>query len=602
MHQFQKTTLVLLLAVVGTACKPSAITPSSIPSQTITQDARVSPQASSTTVATATVPQSPEASASATSLPIPSPTLATTLTPVLASSQPISITIGWVGKVDTLNPYYSDADFTKFVQQLWLPSAWVFDERGNPQPGLVEELPSLANGGISADGKTITLKLRKDLTWSDGVRLDSADFAFTYQMTTNSENINILPDAFSLVSELETPDPLTVVMHLSQADPQWLSDLWPGVLPRHVLEPVFQQAGTLDEADWNAAPTISAGPYVFAGLEKNNLVRFLVNVNYWGGHPQINEIDVRLFSSASGLLAALAEGSIDLGLPLTAEQALAVQADGYWALPANNGYNEGWYFYLDPKKGQPALQETNVRQALALAFNRPKLVQDLFQGLGQPAVTFWDGGPYADPSLKAYPYDPERAKGLLDQAGWIDTDGDGIRDKGGVPLTLKYGTTNDPSRKAAQTQAQADLQAIGVKLQLLSYAPGTLFASYGQGGPAARGKLDIMEWADKPDYPNPESDYWGCNEIPSAANPNGNNWQALCDPALDKLFEQGEQEVDFAQRQQTFREISKTIYEQVYWLGLWQDPVYWAVGRRLQNVHPSAASPFYDAGQWQAGP
>jgi peptide/nickel transport system substrate-binding protein len=608
MMQRIRTISVCLITMIIAACKPAAFTPGVLSptvatSQASTSGGQVSSQASSAIPAATKTPlPATTASSTVTMAPIPSPTLPASLTPVPTTSLPITVTIGWVGQFDILNPYYSDSEFSKFVQQLWLPTAWAFDDRSNPQPTLVEELPSLANNGISADGKTITMKLRKDLVWSDGAPLTSADFAFTYQMATNSENINIIPDAFDLVTGVDTPDPYTLVTHLSQADTQWLIDLWPGVLPRHILEPVFQQNGTIDDADWNSAPNVGAGPYTFAGVAQGNLVRFAANANYWGAHPQISEIDIRLFSSASGLPTALAEGAVDIGLPLTAAQALSAQPAGFQALPAYNGYNEGWYFYLDAQKGQPALQDVAVRQALALAFNRSKLVQELFQGLIQPATTFWDASPYADPGLKAYPYDPEQAKELLDQAGWIDTDGDGVRDKGGVPLALKYGTTTDPLRKAAQAQAQSDFQAIGVKLQLLSYAPGALFAPYSQGGPAASGKLDIMEWADKPDFPDPATPYWLCSEIPSAANPNGNNWQALCNSSLDKLFLQASQQVDFSQRQQTFREISQIMYDQVYWMGLWQDPDFWVVSTRLQNVHPSTASPFFDVPLWKVKP
>jgi peptide/nickel transport system substrate-binding protein len=598
-RHFRIFTVGLCLGLLASACKPGAITPPAAPPLTNPPTASQSITAPAPLAATGL--QSPTAGSTITPVPTLPATLPASITPAPTSSQPISLTIGWVGQFDLLSPYYSDSDFTKLVQQLWLPPAWSFDDRGNPQPTLLAELPSLANGGISPDGKTFTLKLRKDLTWSDGAPLDSADFAFTYQMATNSENVNFIADAFTQITGVDTPDPTTVVLHFSQPDPQWLTDLWPAVLPKHILEPVFQQNGSLDDADWNSAPTVGAGPYVFAD-ENGPLVRFLANANYWGKKPPFNEIDLRLFPNASGLMAALADGSIDVGFPLNAAQALTVQAGGYQVLPAYNGYDEGWYFYLDAQKGQPALQDPLVRQAIALAFNRPKLVQDLFHGLTQPAATFWDNSPYADPSLTAYPYDPEQANKLLDQAGWVDSNGDGVRDKDGVSLTLNYGTTTDPERKAAQDQAQADLQAVGIELKLLSYAPGTLFASYGQGGPAATGKLDIMEWADKPDFPDPATSYWQCSEIPSASNPNGDNWQALCDPGLDGLFQKANQAVDFSQRQQTFREISKTIYTQVYWLGLWQDPDYWAIGARLKNVHASAASPFFDISQWQVVP
>jgi ABC-type transport system substrate-binding protein len=111
-----------------------------------------------------------------------------------------------------------------------------------------------------------------------------------------------------------------------------------------------------------------------------------------------------------------------------------------------------------------------------------------------------------------------------------------------------------------------------------------------------------MQWADKPDFPDPATPYWLCSEIPSAANPNGNNWQALCNSSLEKLFLQASQQVDFSQRQQTFREISQIMYDQVYWMGLWQDPDFWVVSTRLQNVHPSTASPFFDVPLWKVKP
>ena len=599
-HRIPICTIVLFLMLFIAACKPGGIKPPAAPSLTSAPTPAPSSTTAPATLAVAGLKGSTPTSTARPDATLP-PTLPASSTPLPTNSQPISLTIGWVGQFDLLNPYYSDSDFTKLVQELWLPPAWSFDDLGNPKPTLLEELPSLANGGISTDGKTFTLKLRKDLAWSDGSPLTSADFAFTYQMATNSENVNFIPDAFDLITGVDTPDPTTVVLHFSQPDPQWLTDLWPAVLPKHILEPLFGQNGSLDDLDWNGAPTVGAGPYLFAD-RKGNLLRFLANAAYWGQKPQFSEIDLQLYPNASGLMAALADGSIDLGFPLSADQALKIRSGGYKALPAYNGYNEGWYFYLDSQKGQPALQDPAVRQAIALAFDRPKLVQDLFQGLTQPAATFWDDSPYADPSLTAYPYDPQQAKKLLDQAGWVDSNGDGVRDKDGVALALKYGAASDPARKAAQAQAQSDLQAVGIKLQLLSYSPGTLFASYPQGGPAATGKLDIMEWADKPDFPDPATSYWGCSEIPSASNPNGNNWQALCDPSLDALFQKASQEVDFSQRQGTFREISKIIYHQVYWLGLWQDPDFWAIGPRLKNVHPSAASPFYDINSWQVSP
>jgi len=99
-------------------------------------------------------------------------------------------------------------------------------------------------------------------------------------------------------------------------------------------------------------------------------------------------------------------------------------------------------------------------------------------------------------------------------------------------------------------------------------------------------------------FPDPDVSEWLCDQIPSDEAPDGSNWQGVCDPDLEALFRQEITQVDFAERQQTFYQISRYIFENVYWLGLWQDPDYWAIGSRLQNVKLSGVTPFYNIMEW----
>jgi ABC-type transport system substrate-binding protein len=132
----------------------------------------------------------------------------------------------------------------------------------------------------------------------------------------------------------------------------------------------------------------------------------------------------------------------------------------------------------------------------------------------------------------------------------------------------------------------------------LTYASDVFFAGYADGGPMATGQLDIGQWSTVASFPDPDSSDFLCSEIPSDESPGGTNWSALCDEALDALFQTQAAQVDSAARQQTFHQITRHIFDNVYWLGVWQDPDVWAVSSKLTNVTLSGATPFSKIGEW----
>ncbi len=142
------------------------------------------------------------------------------------------------------------------------------------------------------------------------------------------------------------------------------------------------------------------------------------------------------------------------------------------------------------------------------------------------------------------------------------------------------------------------LANVGVKVELLNYDSDIFFASYADKGPAYTGELDIMEWSDVTQFPDPNFTYFLCSEIPSDESPQGVNAQYLCDKELDALFQEQATQVETAARIATFQKISKIVYDQVYWVSLWQDPDMWAVGKRLANVKLSGATPLYNIAEW----
>jgi peptide/nickel transport system substrate-binding protein len=490
--------------------------------------------------------------------------------------------------------------FSTTTFELWECSPWSFDDKAQAFPWMLTQLPSMDNGDISADGKVITMRLRDDLVWSDGTPLTSADFKFTYDMYLNPANAVSSTYPYDQIETLETPDAQTVVMTFAEPFAAWLTNIfWRGILPAHVLGPAFEADGNIDQAEWNKNPTVGCGPFVLTEWESGSFARFVANDNYWLGRPKIDEIFFRFVPDDASQVAALKAGDGDLGTFMAFSDIPGLQEVGITIITANSGYNEGIYMYLHEEKGHPGLKDLAVRKAIALATDRFSLNKDLLLGLTVPAVTDWDNTPWVDPSLQPWPYDPEQAKQLLDDAGWVDSNGDGVRDKDGVELVFDYGTTTREIRKDTQAVLQQQLEAVGIKVNLLNYESDLFFETYGNGGPAAVGDLDLIEYSDSPDFPDPDAAAWLCSEIPSDEYPDGVAASQICDETLDGLFQLQRTQVDFATRQKTFQQITKHIFENVYWLGLWQDPDAFAIGTRLKNVKISGPTPFYNCMEWE---
>ncbi len=514
------------------------------------------------------------------------------------STAPSLATITFVQEPDTLNLMYTTMWFVGLLNELWLVGLWNFDDNLAPVPQLAREIPSAANGGISADGRVITVHLREDALWSDGTPLTAADFVFTYEMILAENNTVITRNPYDpFVESVVAENDHTLVITFKEPYAPWLSSIFPYVLPKHVLEPVFQAEGTLDNAAWNRAPTVGVGPYVFSQWESGSHILFTRNPNHWQP-ANIERIFIRITPDDAAQIAAIKAGDTDIGVFLSFADAPELEALGtVRVVTTPSGFMEGWFFNFG-ENGHPALKDVNVRRALAYAFNRDQINQDLLLGLTQPPASPWDLSPYASPDVKPWPYDPDKAAQLLDEAGWV-VGADGIREKDGQKLILRYVTNMRRLRLDTQVVVQDMYRALGIGVELINHPSDVFFGGYAAGGVIATGQYDIAEWSSQPDaFPDPNSTRWMCREIPGPDNPVGGNWSFYCNPELDALFDLQAATVDTAARIAIFGEIQKIMMDDMVWLGVWQDNDVWSVANRLQNVRLSGADPFWNIAEW----
>ena len=582
--------LVVIFSLVLTACGGGQVPAAGQPAPALPTVAAT--QKPAEPAAPADTPKPAEPAPAPTDTPVP------TQEPAAAPAEHKVATFIWTQEFDSMNPMYTSMWFVWTTWQLWLCWPWEYDENNEAFPKLVKELPSVENGGISPDGKVITMKLRDDIKWSDGTPITSEDFKFTWQMHLDPKNSVSSAYPYDKIESVDTPDPQTVVVNFAEPFAPWMY-IFRGIIPAHVLKPVYEADGTLDNAPWNLKPEVGCGPYVFKEWESGSFARFITNDNYWGPKPKIDEIFIRFVPDDASQVAALTAGDADLGTFIAYSDVPKLKDAGLSIMTEPSGYNEGWFFLINKDKGHPAMLDVNVRKALAMAVDREAINRDLLLGLTKVPASYWDALPYYNnPPLQNYPYDPEAAKKLLDEAGWKDTNNDGVRDKDGVELVLTYGTTIREVRQDTQAVVQQQLAKVGIKVELSSYESDTYFANYGE-GPAASGKLDIMEWSDGPSaFPDPDIYYWLCSEIPSDENPSGANWFFLCDKELDEAFQLQATQVNPEERQKTFTKINQIMYDRVYWLGLWQDPDVWAVSSRLTGVKFSGVTPLFNITEW----
>lgn len=468
-----------------------------------------------------------------------------------------------------LNPALATADPVLPLSAFLFSYTVRYDDHAKPVPDAVSEIPTTANGDVSRDGLTLKYKLRHGIKWHDGVELTCRDLRFTWQVMINPKNLVITTDGWKDIRDVDCRDPYVAVVHLKKIYAPFLQQLWSvngngPILPEHLLGTLNDNAGSFNTAPYNSAP-VGSGPYKFVSWERGSQVRLAAFPDYFLGKPKIDEVVFKIIPDQNTLATQLATNELDLAWNLAAASYETVRQ-----IPGMKTITPVIYTYdhVDFNLHRPLFADVRVRRALTYAVDRPTLLVKLRHNLGELSNTFLGRTlyPFAQvPDVMQYPYDPAKAKQLLEQAGW-HVGPAGIRIKNGQRLAFQISTqTESAGGRALQAQIQSYWRAIGAAAEVKNYPTQTFFDNNPATGILQGGKYDIatFAWVGAPDI-DVSAIYSGHNLAPHGQN--ALFWDnALATKAMDDANETVDQKQRIADYAVVQREFAKDDPSIILW-------------------------------------
>jgi len=502
--------------------------------------------------------------------------------------------MGSLSDPDTLNPPLSAYQISTDLSMFWAAYLFNYSDADQLVPELATQVPTLQNGGIAKDGLTITYHLRKGVQWQDGAPFDADDVVFTWHALMNPDNNVQTRTGYDDIAAITTPDRYTVAVHLKKPYAPFVdtfltmsSTTYP-VLPKHLLA----QYHDINRVAYNSKP-VGTGPFIVQEWHRGQTLRMIANPHYWRGAPKLKVIEYHVIPDENTLTTSMRTHELDFWYNASSTNfPTASKIDGTHAVltPFTQ------YSQLAFNTARPILADPNVRRALAFATDRKRLIDTATYGVNilgegdQPAF-----GWAHDPHLASIPFDPARARALLDAAGWRPGP-DGVRVKNGQRLHLVFANTTG---NAIGTRISVFLQAawrnVGVEAEVKQYASALMFASYQSGGILQGGKFDVgfLSWVNGID-PD-DATVIKCDQFP----PSGQNISRFCDRALDEQETIALTSYDQAVRKRAYSKIQQTIVNQVPWLTMWFARRFDVVSDDFHGYKPAhAVTPFWNTWEY----
>jgi peptide/nickel transport system substrate-binding protein len=479
------------------------------------------------------------------------------------------------------NPAVGDTGYDALVMELALLGLADIDPDGNVFPELAAELPTEANGGVVIDEDAwtmdVTWKMRDDVLWADGEPVTADDVVFTYQAVTDPETGLWVP-GIDYVDGVEKIDDYSFVIHYNYVYPGYLTQFGgeeTAVWPEHYCD---AEQGFVA---WDCGrQPLSSGPFILDEWEVGSHMTFSRNPNYYqAGKPAIDTIVVRIIPEAAVRKTMMAQGDADINMWVTEPVAddlqdepkvkVSVSPTSRWVLRLFP--NQAARGSIDPAaEPHPIFADVRVRQAMRLAIDVDTIADEIFLGYSKPVWTEFFRPPY-ECDMPRPEYDPDAAAALLEEAGWIDQDGDGVRECHGclhaeegylmAAEFMTYAEYGEPLELTQQLIAEM-LGKIGMQLDLTIVEGSVMWADYESGGIEQRGDFDLNLWDDGYSGVDPTDFLWELYYSPAAepdAGWNVTRWKnADFDALLDEAYT-----LDEEYRQELFCQMAELLDQEV---------------------------------------
>ncbi|MBE9059435.1 peptide ABC transporter substrate-binding protein [cf. Phormidesmis sp. LEGE 11477] len=511
----------------------------------------------------------------------------------------------------TLNPHLSPGTKDREAASPILEPLAAYNKAEELEPVLAAEIPTVENGGISADGTTVTWQLKPGVLWSDGEPFTAADVVFTYEFIISPEVGSTSTEFYGEIASVEAVDDLTVKITFEQPTPAPMNPFVGGsgmILPEHIFaDYVNAQARS---APGNTAP-VGTNAFMVTEFKPDDTIVYEPNPNFRGDPPGFSRVEMKGGGdTVSAARAVLQTGEADYAWNIQAEPAVieALEAEGRGEMTyVFKPMMERIYInFSDPNREvdgersqkdtpHPFLSEKPVRQAISLAIDRETITTQLYGEAGTVATNFVVAPEkYASPNT-TYALDLQQAAQLLDDAGWIDTNDNGIRDQNGVEMELLFTSSVNPVRQKTQEIIKQSLESIGMSVELKSVEAGVYFGDATNPDSVNRFLADLQLFAFDSETPEPDSymELYACDQISQKENQwSKENSSRYCNPEYDALLDQLAQEIDPEKRVALFVEMNDLLIEDVALIPLVRRSEAYAIANRLTNLEftPWAAS------------
>ena len=470
--------------------------------------------------------------------------------------------VGWTNDPDNLNPFIG-AETSSY--EIWLLNydfltGYSLDLQ--PTPGLATSWET------SPDGKTWTFHLREGVTWQDGEAFTADDVAFTYNYIVDNE-MGAFSSLTASIEEAVAIDDLTVEIRCSEPKANMIRT-WIPILPEHVWSKVGPRAAGASYQ--NKPPIVGTGPFQTTEVEKGDYVRMVANPTFWGDKSAIDEILFVTYQNPDTMTQDLLSGTLDAawGIP-SAQFPKLENTEGFEAI----SYNLLTWTYLamncyeGQSRGNPVLRDVAFRQALNWAIDRQKIVDLAWAGRGTPGTTIMTPDSWVDPDFHweppadvLYSYDAARATQLLADAGYTDTDGDGVLNdpgNGGKNIKLRlWARSESPESQKTGSLITGWLRDLGLKIEYQVMDDGIYYDSiWGYEGNTYSPDFDLYLW-DWDGYADPG------DTLASFTSAQIENWNEPCwsNAEFDAVVAEANTTLDPEKRKELIWRAQQIFYEE----------------------------------------